>query len=123
MANLNVNVCVLPALDLGETDESIRQLRQVLSRDARNSLARSHMSHAYFIKEAYDKALDEAQVAIQFDPSNSQAYLWKGDSLRALTQFDKGKQAYLDFLIKPYFNIRARIGTMNNAKHSSIVML
>ena len=43
-------------LDRGETAESVRQLRQVLERDPRNSLAHSHMSHAYFMLEAFDKA-------------------------------------------------------------------
>ena len=56
------------------------------------------MSHAYFMLEAFDKASDEALEAIRLDPSNSQAYLWKGDSLRAQKKFDKGKESYLEFL-------------------------
>jgi len=85
-------------LDRDHTQEAIVQLRHVQRIDPRNSLACSHLAQAYRLTAAYDKSIESAKEALQYDASNAQAYLWMGDSLRASKQFAKAKEAYLEFI-------------------------
>ena len=85
-------------LDLQNTDEAIRQARQVLARQPDNSMALSHLAHAYRLAEAFDQSEQHARRAIEKDKSNSQAHLWLAEALRYARKFDEAKANYLRFI-------------------------
>jgi tetratricopeptide (TPR) repeat protein/uncharacterized caspase-like protein len=85
-------------LDLQNTDEAIRQASYVLTRDSKNSLAHSHLAHAYRLAEAYDRSGESARRAIELDAANAQAHLWLAESLRHAKKFEAAKDHYSKFL-------------------------
>ena len=85
-------------LDLQDTNEAIRQAREVLSRDGSNSLANTYLAHAYLLNEAYPTAEVHARRAIALDHGDAQAHLWLAESLRLQRKLDDAKQNYQRYL-------------------------
>jgi tetratricopeptide (TPR) repeat protein len=85
-------------LDTGNTTDAIENLRKAASIDPWSSLAHSHMAQAYRMTGTYDKAVDEARLALKSDPANAQAYLWLGDSFRAQKQWAEARSAYREYI-------------------------
>jgi tetratricopeptide (TPR) repeat protein len=85
-------------LDIGATDEAIRQLTAVVQRDPNNSLAHTQLAAAYRMKDAYPPSIDEANKAIALAPKTAEPYFWMGDSLRLSGQYAKSIPPYLSYL-------------------------
>jgi tetratricopeptide (TPR) repeat protein len=84
-------------LDLQDTDTAIQHANQVLRRDPKNSLAYSHLAHAYRLAENFVESESMARRALELDAANAQAYLWLAESLRWSASKKKGdaqKQAF-----------------------------
>ena len=80
-------------LDLGDLDESIRQLNAVVRRDAKNSLAWGLLAQALCRKDSFVESIDAARKAIKLNPSNAEVHLWLAESLRrsnAVQRIDPG---------------------------------
>jgi tetratricopeptide (TPR) repeat protein len=76
-------------IESGDVDEAIRQLVEGSRLDPRNDESFALMSRAYWDKAAWDRAIDMANEALELNPSNEQAYLWKGDAFRQLAAIEK----------------------------------
>ncbi|MGO9260204.1 MAG: tetratricopeptide repeat protein [Bryobacteraceae bacterium] len=69
-------------LDTGDTDEAIRQINTVLSRQPNHAVALTMLAQAYRVKALYPQSIEAARKAIQLTPSNAEPHLWLADSLR-----------------------------------------
>ena len=69
-------------LDIGDLDESIRQLNAVVRRDSKNSLAWGLLAQALCRKDSFAESIDAARKAIKLNPSNAEVHLWLAESLR-----------------------------------------
>ncbi|MBN8733643.1 MAG: caspase family protein [Acidobacteria bacterium] len=85
-------------LDIGATDEAIRQLTAVVQRDASNSLAHTQLAAAYRMKDAYPPSIDAANQAIKLAPKTAEPHFWLADSLRLSGQYAKSIPSYLTYL-------------------------
>lgn len=85
-------------LDIGATDEAIRQLTAVVSRDPANSLAHTQLAAAYRMKDAYPPSIEEAGKAIQLAPRTAEPHFWLADSLRLSGQYARSIPSYLTYL-------------------------
>lgn len=85
-------------LDIGATDEAIRQLTAVVSRDPANSLAHTQLAAAYRMKDAYPPSIEEAGKAIQLAPRTAEPHFWLADSLRLSGQYTRSIPSYLTYL-------------------------
>ncbi|HBY63879.1 MAG TPA: hypothetical protein DEH78_28980, partial [Solibacterales bacterium] len=63
-------------LDIGDLDESIRQLNAVTQRDKKNSQAYYLLSQALRRKDLYDEGILAARQAIKLVPENAEAHFW-----------------------------------------------
>jgi tetratricopeptide (TPR) repeat protein len=79
-------------IESGDPDEAIRQLTDVLRVEAKNDMAWSYLSRAYYDKGVLDKSIDAADKAIAARQANEQAYLWKGAALRMTAAQSKDAQ-------------------------------
>ena len=84
-------------LDLQDTDTAIQHVLHVLRRDPKNSLAHSHLAHAYRLAENYEEAAAMARRAIELDKSNAQAYLWLAESQRWAASKSEGEARKKNF--------------------------
>ena len=55
-------------LDIGGTDEAIRQLNIVTQREKTNATALYMQAQAYRMKQLYPQSIDSARAAIKFAP-------------------------------------------------------
>lgn len=85
-------------LDLGDLDESIRQLNTVVQRDKKNSLAWGLLAQALCRKDSYAESIESARAAIQLNPSNAEVHLWLAESLRRSNQYKESITEYNAYL-------------------------
>jgi uncharacterized caspase-like protein/Tfp pilus assembly protein PilF len=85
-------------LDLQDTNEAVLQINEALARAPRNSMAHTHLAHAYLLNEAYAETEESARRALALDHGNAQAHLWLGESLRLQKKFDEAKKNYQSYL-------------------------
>ncbi len=69
-------------LDTGSTDESIRQINAVLTRQPNHAVALTMLAQADRLKGIYPASIEMARMAIQLKPASAEPHLWLGDSLR-----------------------------------------
>ncbi|HZO56790.1 MAG TPA: tetratricopeptide repeat protein, partial [Bryobacteraceae bacterium] len=85
-------------LDIGATDEAIRQLTAVVQRDADNSLAHTQLAAAYRMKDAYPPSIEAANKAIALAPKTAEPHFWLADSQRLSGQYANSIPSYLTYL-------------------------
>lgn len=85
-------------LDIGDLDESIRQLNAVVQRDSKNSLAWGLLAQALCRKDSFAESIDAARKAIKLNPSNAEVHLWLAESLRRSNQFKESIPEYDAYL-------------------------
>jgi tetratricopeptide (TPR) repeat protein len=95
-------------VESGDTSEAIRQLSAATARDTKNTQAYSHLSEAFLLAKAYDKAEEAGSKAIELGPKNSQGYLFRGDARRMQKKYveaidDYKKYLELDNFIAPVY--------------------
>jgi hypothetical protein len=85
-------------LDIGATDEAIRQLTAVVQRDVDNSLAHTQLAAAYRMKDAYPPSIEAANKAIALAPRTAEPHFWLADSQRLSGQYANSIPSYLNYL-------------------------
>jgi tetratricopeptide (TPR) repeat protein len=85
-------------LDIGDLDESIRQLNSVVQRDNKNALAFCLLAQALRRKDLYKDSIEAAQKSIQLNPSNGEAHLWLAESLRMNGSYAESTKEYREYL-------------------------
>ena len=85
-------------LDIGDLDESIRQLNAVVRRDSKNSLAWGLLAQALCRKDSFAESIESARKAIKLNPSNAEVHLWLAESLRRSNQFKESIPEYDAYL-------------------------
>jgi tetratricopeptide (TPR) repeat protein len=85
-------------LDLGDLDESIRQLNAVVQRDKGNSLAWGLLAQALCRKDSFSESIEAARKAIRLNPSNAEVHLWLAESLRRSNLFRESIPEYEAYL-------------------------
>ena len=85
-------------LDLGDLDESIRQLDAVVRRDTKNSLAWGLLAQAFCRKNSFSESIDAGRKAIKLSPLNAEVHLWMAESLRLSNQFKESIPEYDSYL-------------------------
>jgi tetratricopeptide (TPR) repeat protein/uncharacterized caspase-like protein len=85
-------------LDIGNVDESIRQLNLVLRRDPNHAVALTTLAQAYRLKALYPQAIEAARKAIKLTPKNAEPQLWLADSLRLSGKYADARPAYTAYL-------------------------
>ena len=70
-------------LESGDPDAAIRELIEAERLEANDELY-AMLARAYWDKAAWSEAADWAAQAITLNPSNAQAYLWRGDARRQM---------------------------------------
>ncbi len=91
-------------LDIGATDESIRQLNTVLQRQPGHEQALTMVAQAYRSKELFPQAIDAARKAVKLAPKDAAPHLWLADSLRLSNQFAAAGPEYDQYLQLSDFN-------------------
>jgi tetratricopeptide (TPR) repeat protein len=99
-------------LDIGNTDEAIRQFHYVAQRDPRHVLSLTNLSQAYRMKGMYAESMDAAGKAIQLAPRNAEAHLWLGESLRLSAKYEQARAEYEQYLALSDFDSKLA-GQMN----------
>jgi tetratricopeptide (TPR) repeat protein len=85
-------------LDIGDLDESIRQLNAAVGRDPKNSLAWSLLAQALCRKDLFQDSIDAARKSIALNPGNAEVHLWLAESLRRSNKFKESSAAYDEYL-------------------------
>ena len=85
-------------LDVGGTDEAIRQLTVVVQRDPRNGMAQYLLAQAFRTKDQFAQSIEAANAAIKLNPSNPEPHFWLAESLRLSGSYEKGSEAYAEYL-------------------------
>jgi len=85
-------------LDIGNTDEAIRQLTVVTGRDPRNAMAQYLQAQAFRMKDQYPQSIESARAAIGLNPSNPEPHFWLAESLRLSGAYEKGAAEYSEYL-------------------------
>ena len=85
-------------LDLGDLDESIRQLNAVVTRDKRNPVAYGLLAQALCRKDLYHDSIEAARSAIKLNPNNAEVHLWLAESLRRSNLFKESIPEYNSYL-------------------------
>jgi tetratricopeptide (TPR) repeat protein len=91
-------------LDVGATDESIRQLNAVLQREPNHAQALTMLAQAYRSKELFPQAIEASRKAIQLAPKSAEPHLWLADSLRFTTRYADAIPEYDQYLQLSDFN-------------------
>jgi uncharacterized caspase-like protein/Tfp pilus assembly protein PilF len=84
--------------DSGDTDEAVRQLTLAMRQNPKNSLALSHAAQSFRVAGAYKLGVEAADRALNADPDNAQAYLWRGDNRRLLLRWNDAIGDYERYL-------------------------
>jgi len=71
-------------LDNGNLVEAQQQFSQALVQNAYSVQSRMGMGHLYIHKGEYEKAVAEFDIALSVDSTNTEAYLYKGMTLRKM---------------------------------------
>ena len=85
-------------LDVGSTDESIRQLNAVVQRDKKNKQAHSLLAQALRMKELYADSIDSAKKAIALPPDTAESHFWLAESLRMTAKYADSVVEYQKYL-------------------------
>jgi tetratricopeptide (TPR) repeat protein len=85
-------------LDIGNTDEAIRQFTTVLNHEPDNAFALTNLSECYRMKGLYPDSIEAAQKAIKRAPQYAEPHLWLAESLRLSGKFDASKTEYNNYL-------------------------
>ncbi|MFB3779240.1 MAG: tetratricopeptide repeat protein [Bryobacteraceae bacterium] len=85
-------------LDIGDTDEAIRQLTVVARRDPKNAMAQYLLAQAFRMKDQYAQSIEAGRAAIRLDPGNPEPHFWLAESLRLSGAFDKAAAEYAEYL-------------------------
>ncbi len=85
-------------LDVGDADESLRQLNVVTQREPSNATAWYLLAQAYRMKDLYSQSIDAARKSIRISPNIGEAHLWLAESLRLSGQYAESSQEYLNYL-------------------------
>jgi tetratricopeptide (TPR) repeat protein len=80
-------------LDIGDTDEAIRQINTVLTRQPDHAVALTMLAQADRLKGLWDQSIDAARKAIKISPKSAEPHMWMGDSLRLGADALKGTAA------------------------------
>lgn len=104
-------------IESGDPDEAIRQLTDVLRAEAKNDVALSYLSRAYYDKFVWDKSIAAADQALQIRDQNEQAYLWKGAALRMLAAREKEPGKKLALYQQSCDSFQAFLGLTNMSKN------
>jgi tetratricopeptide (TPR) repeat protein len=99
-------------LDIGGTDEAIRQLTIVVQREPQNSMAQYLLSQAFRTKDQFAQSIEAAGAAIKLNPSNPEPHFWLAESLRLSGAYEKGSAEYSEYLRLSDFNSKLA-GKMN----------
>ena len=85
-------------LDIGDTDEAIRQFETVLGRQAGDVLALTNLAEAYRVKGLYPDSIESARKASKLAPQYAEPHLWMAESLRLSGQYEPSKAEYETYL-------------------------
>jgi tetratricopeptide (TPR) repeat protein len=99
-------------LDIGGTDEAIRQLTVVVQRDPQNGMAQYLLSQAFRTKDQFTQSIEAASKAIKLNPSNPEPHFWLAESLRLSGAYEKAVAEYAEYLKLSDFNSKLA-GKMN----------
>ena len=91
-------------LDIGATDESIRQLNTVLQREPNHVQALTMLAQAYRSKELFAQSIESSRKAIRLAPKSAEPHLWLADSLRFTNKFADAIPEYDQYLQLSDFN-------------------
>jgi tetratricopeptide (TPR) repeat protein len=99
-------------LDIGATDEAIRQLTVVAGRNPKDAMAQYLLAQAFRLKDRFAESIEAADRAIRLDPGNPEPYFWLAESLRLSGDYEKSMEAYSEYLRRSDFNSKLA-GKMN----------
>jgi tetratricopeptide (TPR) repeat protein len=85
-------------LDLGDDDESIRQLDFVVRRDKLNKVAWTSLAAAQKNKSLFTDSISSAREAIELDRNYAEPHLWLAESLRLSEKHDLAVREYKEYL-------------------------
>ena len=85
-------------LDIGGTDEAIRQLNIVTQREKNNATALYMEAQAYRMKDLYPQSIDSARAAIKLAPGVGEPHLWLAESLRLSNKYGDSTPEYAEYL-------------------------
>ncbi|HTX34494.1 MAG TPA: tetratricopeptide repeat protein [Bryobacteraceae bacterium] len=85
-------------LDTGSTDEAIRQINAVLTRNPNHAVALTMLAQADRLKGIYPQSIEAARKAIRLKPTNAEPHLWLGDSLRLSGKYADAVTEYNNYL-------------------------
>lgn len=85
-------------LDIGNSDEAVRQLNAAVNRDPKNAMALYLQAQAYRMKDLYPQSIESSRKAIALTPNNGEAHLWLAESLRLSGKWAEAKTEYLEYL-------------------------
>ncbi|MBZ5727332.1 MAG: caspase family protein [Acidobacteriia bacterium] len=85
-------------LDIGDVDESIRQIDIVLRRQPDHAVALTMLAQACRLKNLFPQSIEAARKAIRLTPQNAEPHLWLADSLRNSGKFADSKAEYDQYL-------------------------
>ena len=85
-------------LDTGSTDEAIRQINAVLTRNPNHAVALTMLAQADRLKGIYLQSIEAARKAIQLKPTSAEPHLWLGDSLRLSGKYADAVTEYNNYL-------------------------
>ncbi|MCU0229589.1 MAG: tetratricopeptide repeat protein [Bryobacterales bacterium] len=91
-------------LDIGDLDESIRQLNVVTQRDKRNGMAWYLQSQAYLRKDLFKEAVTSARRAVDVAPDDGESHFWLAQSLRMNGDYTEAIDSYQRYLRLSDFN-------------------
>lgn len=78
-------------IENGDADEAIRQLTEALRFDVANDEVHSLLARAYFDKGIWARCVVSAETALELNPGNYMAHLWRADCLRQMAVSEKSK--------------------------------
>ncbi len=85
-------------LDIGNTDEAIRQFETVLRRQPDNVLALTNLAQAYRMKGLYAESVDSARKAAKLAPQYAEPHMWMAESLRLSGKYQDSRAEYDTYL-------------------------
>jgi tetratricopeptide (TPR) repeat protein len=85
-------------LDIGDTDEAIRQINAVLTRQPNHTQALTMLAQADRLKGIYPQSIEAARKAIQLKPASAEPHLWLADSLRLSGKWSDAPAEYNNYL-------------------------
>ena len=85
-------------LDLGDTDESVRQLNAAVQKEKGNAMAWYLLTVALTRKEAFDQAVDAGRQAVRLDPNRAECHFWLAEALRMMKNWKESEDEYQRYL-------------------------